>query len=271
MTKSVAWIFVSGALVATTACSVTTKPGEIDFKTQTKYTYPDETRTATSAWAGQAIRVENEGVNPNVNGDLKIIADGTDTITATGGIVAYADADDRASADLTAAEAIQSFTLTDDGSTITIHCGHGQDHGSSGAAGSGCLDLTVHIPNGSEAQAVNLTANSGNGPVDITGPVYGSANVSSTGSGDVRVALSPSVGSSSQIIGGDAVTLYVPATFSADTVQMGSKADPPAIDTTDFPDLVNGGSYGTKGAGAAVIKVGSTGILDSDVAALKRQ
>ncbi len=133
------------------------------------------------------------------------------------------------------------------------------------------MDLTVHIPNGSEAQAVNLTANSGNGPVDITGPVYGSANVSSTGSGDVRVALSPSVGSSSQIIGGDAVTLYVPATFSADTVQMGSKADPPAIDTTDFPDLVNGGSYGTKGAGAAVIKVGSTGILDSDVAALKRQ
>lgn len=267
MTKSVAWLFVSGLVVASTgACSVS-----VSAKTQTKYTYPDETRTASAAWAGQAIRVENDGVNPNINGNFQVVSDGTNTITATGSIVAYADDTDKQSADQTATEAIASFTITESSDTITIHCGHGSDHGSSHAGSSGCLGLVVHLPTGTSTQALNVTVNSGNGPVNVSGPIVGSLNVNSTGSGDVVAALTPAVGSDNQIIGGDAVTLAVPADFSADSVQMGSQADPPAIDTTAFPNLVNDSGYGTPGAGAKTIKVGSTGILSTDVAKLTKQ
>ena len=271
MRKSVAWIGMSGVLALTAACSVSTTPNSITFKTQTKYTYPDETRTDTAAWTGQAIKVENDGVNPSVNGDLKVVSDGTNTVSATGGIVAYADDNDKASADQTAAEAIQSFTLTNDGSTITIHCGHGGSHGSSDAGKSGCLNLTVHLPTGSTAQPLNVTVNSGNGPVDISGPIAGSLNVNSTGTGDVNAAVSPTVGTNNQIVGGDAVTVALPADFAADLVQLDSAADPKAIDSSAFPDVVNGQGRGQAGTGAASIKVGSTGILDSDIAKIVKQ
>ncbi len=267
MRTSVAWIFVSGAvLVTTAACSVA-----VTAKTQTKFTYPDETRTDTVAWTGQAIKIENDGVNPSINGDLKIVSDGTATVSATGGIVAYADDTDKASADQTAAEAIQSFTLTNDGSTITIHCGHGSAHGSAGAAGSGCLNLTVHLPTGTDTQALNVTVNSGNGPVDVSGPVVGSLNVNSTGSGDVNASVTPAVGSNNQIVGGDAVTVALPADFAADLVQLDSDADPKAIDSSAFPDVVNGQGRGQAGTGAASIKVGSTGIDSLSIAKIIKQ
>lgn len=266
MRKSVAWIGMSGLLALTAACSVS-----VSAKTQTKFTYPDETRTDTAAWTGQAIKISNDGVNPNINGDLQVVSDGTNTVSATGGIVAYADDTDKASADLTAADAIQSFTLTNDGSTITIHCGHGNAHGSAGAAGSGCLHLTVHLPTGTSAQALNVTVESGNGPVDISGPIVGTLNVNSTGSGDVNAALTPGVGSANQIVGGDAVTVALPADFAADLVQLDSAADPKAIDSSAFPDVVNGQGRGQKGAGAASIKVGSTGIDSLSIAKIVKQ
>lgn len=266
MRKSVAWIGMSGLLALTAACSVS-----VSAKTQTKFTYPDETRTDTAVWSGQAIKISNDGVNPNVNGDLQVVSDGTNTVSATGGIVAYADDTDKASADQTAAEAIQSFTLTNDGSTITIHCGHGGSHGSSDSGKSGCLHLTVHLPTGTSAQPLDVTVESGIGPVDITGPIVGSLNVNSTGVGDVNASLTPSVGSNNQIVGDTAVTVALPADFAADLVQLDSAADPKAIDSSAFPDVVNGQGRGQKGTGAASIKVGSTGILSDYVAKIVKQ
>ncbi|MGH7283956.1 MAG: hypothetical protein ACRELY_20715 [Polyangiaceae bacterium] len=271
MRTSVAGILVSGLVIATAACSVSTTGNSITFKTQTKFTYPDETRTDTAAWTGQAIKIENDGVNPNVNGDLKVLSDGTDTVSATGGIVAYADDTDKANADLTAQEAISSFTLTNDGTTITIHCGHGGDHGSSSAGKSGCLNLTVHLPVGSATQALNVTVDSGIGPVDISGPIVGSLNVNSTGVGDVNASLTPNVGSDNQIVGDSSVTVALPADFAADVVQLASQADPPAIDSSAFPDVVSGSGRGQAGTGAASIRVGTTSILDNEFAKIVQQ
>ena len=99
MIKSVAYVFVTGALLATAACTV-----QASAKSKTRFHQDGIAVTDTVVWAGQSIEIDNDGVNPAINGGVKVIADGaTDTVTASATITAYADADDEASANLTLA------------------------------------------------------------------------------------------------------------------------------------------------------------------------
>ncbi|MEO8878533.1 MAG: hypothetical protein ABI461_23290 [Polyangiaceae bacterium] len=273
--SSIAWVFGSGivSLIVLGGCSVTTAPGSLTLKSKTAYHgSPDPTVTAAAAWAGQVIKITNDGVNPAVNGGVMVVGDASvTTISATAHVTAYADADDEASANQSIQDAIATFTITQDDSTTTITCNHGNSHGSSDAAQSGCELLTIHVPLGSIAQPIGLVLGSGNGDVSVTGPLVGSAQINTKGSGDTNVALTPTVGANITVNGGDAVTLALPSDFAANSITLMSADTPPAIDTSAFPDVVSGQGRGASGTGASAITVTSSGILDSDVVKLVSQ
>ena len=246
------------ALVGVAGCSVSTAPGSITFKSQTRFTSPDITKTSAKDWSGEAIEINDDGTSVSVNGGLRVIGDPTaKRITITARVIAYADADDEANAKLSIAEAQQTLTITEEAQKITVRCGHGQTHGSSKPDKSGCELLTVTIPSGDATTPLNLTVGCGNGDITLS-RVTGQILVEENGTGSINASVNPAKGKPIQITGkqGNDVTVALPADFAADQVVL--SAEPASKISNAFSDVQSGSGRGTQGTGASKITITST-------------
>jgi hypothetical protein len=266
-----------GLLVVSSGC-------RIEANTQTQF--EDDSKpaiTSVKAWAGERITVQNDGVNP-VTGttgvEIKIDPSATH-ITASATFAAHADDDKKTDADAAIADAAAAFTI-DESNGFTIHCAHGGAHGSASVAGSGCKLLTVTVPAGTVAQALDLVVGNGNGDIRVGLADAGSIGtfknliVDNNGSGDVSVRVQPVPGANIVTTGQDSVQVAVPAAFSSQKVTFAVAETDPAVAATRinfsaFAGLVNGGSYPPNAAtadAALLVSLESKGILDLDTVTL---
>jgi hypothetical protein len=258
----------------------------IEAHTQTQF--EDSTqpaKTSTKAWNGEAITIQNDGINPlGGTGGVEVKFDPAATkITATAIFAAHADDDKKADADASIKDAIGTFTL-DESNGFTIKCGHGGSHGTSNVAGSGCKILRVTLPTGSATQGLSLTVGNGNGPINFglanagSVPFVKSLNLDNNSLvGEVNVRLHPVKDATIVITGEDVVNVALPSDFSSQKVTLTVNESDAAkaaarIITTDFPGLVNNGAYPVNGAttdAATSINIQSKDVFDKTLTLTK--
>jgi hypothetical protein len=253
----------------------------VEVHTQTQFENQPTTKTASKPWNGEPINIVNDGINPlgGTGGvEVKVDSNAT-TISIEAVAAAHADDDKKADADASIADVLQTITI-DEGSTITIHCGHGNAHGTSNVAGSGCKILRVTIPAGSDTKPLDLTVGSGIGDLRVgladgsnAIPTVKNLRAECTGVGDVKVRAIPIAGATLQIKGSDKVDVGLPSDFSAQQVVLDISEEDDAQKrkartiTTDFPGMETGKPYPAAGAtqnAAASLNVKNDGLLDDD-------
>ena len=192
---------------------------------------------------------------------------------------AQADSDKKADADLTIRDAIQTLVIEEGANGFNIKCGHGQAHGTSGVAASGCKILRVTIPAGSATKAHDLTVGDGNGAIRVgladagdSAPYVRKLLVGNNGLGAVDVRVKPVAGADLVITGEREVRVALPGSFSAQKVTLtvdetdSAKAAARLL-LSDFPGMKNGSVYPESGAtaeAAANLNVTSKGPFSDD-------
>ncbi len=241
---------------------------EASIKTKTRYTL--DVAKDPVEWDGQKpISIKIEGVGISVNGGVSVTTDPNATsIRASARLLAMAFSEEKENADLSIAEAKETFTIANDSSGIRIACGHGGTHGSSNAGESGCEKVDVVIPAGDASKPITLQVLSGNGEVTLQ---LGNATLKDLGTnahGTTNATLPNTQGANVSLVGEDGADIEVklPSGFAADQVILQADAD--KIDLGSYTDIKNGegaGGYGTPGTGLASLKLtskefaGSTG------------
>ena len=254
------------AIGVLSACSVSTTANSITFKTQQEFTDSSQpAKTSTADWNGEAIKIVNDGVNPLTGaGGIEITVDPSATkITASAVFAARADDDaHKSDADQSIADAIQTFTISEDNG-FTVECHHGQAHGTSGQASSGCKLLRVTIPQGSDTKPVQLTVGNGIGDLKFVGSGVLTASkldVQNTGVGDMDVKVQPTKGATLSVTGSDDITVRLPGDFASDSVTIEGGMDETDIDTSAFSGMKSGSAFGTTGTGAASLNIKTSGV-----------
>lgn len=253
---------VTGILVGASGCSV-----QATVKTKTRFQEPNVAPSSepTEAWAGEKIVVRDEAAGVISGTALTIKVDAAATkVTASATTVAMANNDDEASAKLTLADVKGTFKIVKEGDVWNVVCGHGSAHGSSGSGESGCNNLTVTIPAGSDAQKIALEAYVGNGDVniDIASVTLETLGVNAK-NGTLTVRAPTTKGSSISLVGEENcdVALSVPSSFSADKIELFADADKitNGVGDLQLTDTTGGktGSRGTAGEGATSIRLTS--------------
>lgn len=265
--------------LAAQGCSVETIDNGIQIKTVPEFTDSNEpAKTSTKAWAGEAIEINNGGVNPLTGtGGVQVTVDSSATnITVSAVFAARADVEAEAKQSIEDAKATLQIAETD--GKFSISCGHGGAHGSSKVAASGCKLLKVTIPAGSASQPLDLKVGSGNGDLTFNGtPVVSNLVVDSNGQGDVKVSAEPVQGARIVVTGENVVVVSLPSDFAADQVVLNAEGASTAeelaarIITTDFPGMESGKGFGTAGAGASELNVQTKGLLDDYTVTIKKQ
>lgn len=268
-------------LVAASGC-------RIEAHTQTQF--EDNTqpaKTSTKDWNGEAITIQNDGINPlSGTGGVEVKISSTATkITAEATFAAYADDDKKSEADANILDAIKTLTINETANGFDIKCGHGNGHGSSNVAGSGCKILRVTIPAGSATKPLNLTVGNGNGSVRVglanagDVPFVNTLLVDNNGLGEVDVRANPVKGANLTITGEREVRVSLPAAFSAQKVTLTvDESDPTKAAarkiTTDFPGMTGDGSAfpasGATADAAASLNVQSKGPFDDDTVTIAK-
>lgn len=263
------------------ACSVSTTDNSITFKSKKEWVDSTQPAKASVAgWNGEPITITNGGVNPLLGtGGVAVTVDPSATkITVSADFAARADVESDAQDSIR--DAIATLKIDESNGKFEVSCGHGQARGSADMASSGCKLLKVTIPAGSTDKPLDLTIGNGMGDITISGPATVSKllidNNGSGGAVDVKVI--PVKGASVTVTGEDAVSVAVPADFSAESVVLTVKESDPAkaaarIITSDFPGMEINQPYPTSGAGAnaaALLNVQSKGVFDSDTVTIKK-
>lgn len=268
-------------LVAASGC-------RIEAHTQTQF--EDNTqpaKTSTKDWNGEAITIQNDGINPlSGTGGVEVKISSTATkITAEATFAAYADDDKKSEADANILDAIKTLTINETANGFDIKCGHGNGHGSSNVAGSGCKILRVTIPAGSATKPLNLTVGNGNGSVRVglanagDVPFVNTLLVDNNGLGEVDVRANPVKDANLTITGEREVRVSLPAAFSAQKVTLTvDESDPTKAAarkiTTDFPGMTGDGSAfpasGATADAAASLNVQSKGPFDDDTVTIAK-
>ncbi|MBX3189350.1 MAG: hypothetical protein KF819_20165 [Labilithrix sp.] len=268
------------SVVGLSACSITADGNSVTFKTVPEFVDSSQpAKSSTGDWNGEEIKITNAGVNPLTGeGGIVITVDPSATKVTASAIFA-ARADTESEAQLSIKDAIQTFTLSESNG-FQIACAHGQDHGTSKVAASGCKLLRVTIPAGTVDKPMNLNISSGQGGIRFSGTVIAKTVLANeAGLGDLDIKVTPVKDADINLKGDNKVTLSLPSDFSAKSVTLkvneSNEADAAKrIITTDFQGLENGGSYPTAGAtenAAALIALESRGLLDDYTVTLKRQ
>lgn len=245
------------------SCTAKTVPEWIDGTTHTL--------TADTDWNGtDEISIQNDGVNPLTGtGGVTVNFDPSATkITAAVTISGRADTVDDAK--LSWADALQTFKVTSN----SVVCRHGQKHGTSTEAGSGCKSMTLTVPAGSSTKPLKLKIGSGMGGVRFQGtaPTVASANVDSNGLGDVSVKFTPMKDARIVVTGEDALVVGMPANFSAKKITLTVDEDAKFI-ISDFSGMENLKSYPVAGAtqdAMEELNVTSKGILSDDTVTISK-
>jgi hypothetical protein len=256
-----------GALLS--ACSISTTDDSITFKGKTKFIdSAPTTRTATKAWAGEPIEIEN------ANGDVEVIGEpGRTTIEVSAKTFVFANKEDAEQARAVQQGVRDSLAIVENGTNFYVKCAKGTTNGSADGNLSGCEDFVVRVPAGTEAAGLALKATAQNGDLRVSGltaatgqqlqviakngdvvaaAIVGGVKVES-GNGDVSASVRPTRGSLVEVRteNGDA-TLGLPANFAADRVALEASG---RVDTSAFSDVQNGSGRGAAGTGAASIAV----------------
>jgi len=262
---------VFGTVVAGIVASVTGCQVQASVKTKTRYVEQNVAKEDTADWAGQPIEIKIEGVGVSVNGGVTVTADPNATkVRASARMLAMAFSEEKSNADLSIAEAKETFTLTNTQTGITVSCGHGGSHGSSNGGESGCEFVDIVVPAGTDAQKLDLKVLSGNGTLTVQLSSAVIANVGTNSNGGLTNAALPATpgGTISLVSESDDVQAKLPADFAADEIILQADAD--KIELGPFTDIKNGagaGGRGTAGTGLASLKItakefaGSTGTI----------
>ena len=237
-------------------------------------------KTSAEPWSGQAIRIENNGVNPlRGTGGVEVVFDPNAThVTASAVFSAQARKAEQENAESSIRDAIETFVVNQTNDGITVECRNGRAYGTSDVASSGCQRLTVTVPAGASADApLSLAIGSGMGDVTFSGavPVVSRLEVNSSGLGDINVSATPTVGGEVLVLGRNRVSVGLPSTLAADEVHLVVNTQDPEeaqrrIIVTDFPGLVHGSPYGEAGTGLRALKVESQGLLDDYTVTVRR-
>jgi hypothetical protein len=272
----------SFALFGTALVGLVTLSGcRIEAHTQTAF--EDQgvpARVSTKDWKGEAITIENAGINPlGGTGGVEVKVDPTATkITINATISALADDDKKADAELNRADVLQTYQIVETATSFAIKCGHGNGHGTSGVAGSGCKILRVTIPPGTALEPHTITVGNGNGAIrvglaDGGGiPYVKKLLVDNNGLGDVSVRANPVKDADLKVTGEGAVAVALPGNLSVAKVTLTVDESDPAkagarINTSAFPGMTNGASYpaaGLSADAAATLDVTSKGPFSDD-------
>lgn len=226
-------------------------------------------QTATRDWNGEAITIRNEGMDDGVNDraelggiELRVSAAAT-RVSVEAVFAAHADPDKGGNAGLSIADAKKTLAITETATSFDVTCGHGDTHGTSRAAGSGCKILRVTIPVGTAAQPHALVVVSGSGFVRVgladAPPYVGALRVENKGIDAIEVRVRPVKDAMLTIAGENAVALAVPAEFSARSVvfslaEATSSEIAPDFVTTDFAGMTSGAAYPVSGPTADAIR-----------------
>lgn len=254
-----------GIVASVMGCQV-----QASVKTKTRYVENKVEREDTADWDGSPIEIDIQGVGFAVNGGVTVTADPNATkVKATARMLATALPEEKENADLSIAEAKNTFTLSNSGSGITVFCGHGGSHGSSNGGESGCEFVDVVVPAGSADKKLVLVAKSGNGTLklQLAAATLGNLGANSNG-GDINADLPATQGASISLVSpkADDIEVKLPADFAADEVILQADAD--KIELGPFTDIKEGagaGGRGQAGTGLASLKLtsddfaGSTG------------
>lgn len=254
-----------GIVASVMGCQV-----QASVKTETRYVEQNVVREDTADWDGGPISIRIEGVGIALNGGVTVTADPNATkVKATARMLAMALPEEKENADLSIAEAKNTFTLTNSGGEISVLCDHGGSHGSSSAGKSGCEFVEVVVPAGSADKKLVLEARSGNGTLTLHLSAATLGNLgANTSSGDINADLPATQGASISLVSkkSDDIAVKLPADFAADEVILQADAD--KIELGPFTDIKEGagaGGRGQAGTGLASLKLtsmdyaGSTG------------
>lgn len=281
MRSSLVLVGAVGVVLLASAC-------RLEAHTQTAY--EDSTqpaKTATRDWNGEAITIQNDGINPlNGTGGVEVKVDSTATrISVAATFSALADSDKKSEADLAIRDAIGTMVIEESANGFNIRCGHGQAHGTAGVAGSGCKILRVTIPAGTAAKPHDLTVSNGNGSIRVgladagnAAPYVRKLLIDNNGLSEVNARLQPVAGADLTITGESDVHVALPATFSSQKVTLTvDETDNAKIGArlrlADFPGLKNGFPYPEAGATAdavANLNVQSKGPFSSDTITISK-
>lgn len=246
--------------------------------------FEDKTQPAkvsASAWAGQPITIENGGINPlGGTGGVEVKVDVNATkITTEATFSASADDDKRADADLSIRDALATWVIEESANVITVKCGHGQSHGTSAQAASGCKILRVTIPPGTALQPHNLTVGNGNGSIRVGLAEAGGVafvktlTVDNNGLGEVNVRANPVKDARLVITSEREAQVSLPTAFSAAKVlfTFTDEKEPAKVlartRVPGFSGMVSGSAYPVAGAtadAAAELNVTSKGPFSDD-------
>ena len=276
---SLGWFGAVGVLLLTASGC------RIEAHTQTQFedgTQP--AKTSTKDWNGEAITINNGGVNP-VTGSSGVEVNFSATatkITAQATFAAHADDDKEADAKAAIKDAISTFVIEETATGFNIKCGHGNSHGTASVSGSGCKKITITLPAGSATKALDLTVGGGNGDLNLgkvgDAPYVKNLLIDNNGTGDVHVRARPVKDAVVVVTGEFEVDVALPSDFSATQVLFTTNDSDPVkanarVITTDFPGMASGSSYPVAGATADAAKslnVQSKGLLDDDTVTITK-
>jgi hypothetical protein len=252
-------VLVGVASGCTASLTVKSKPELTDSSQPAK--------TSTNDWKGEPITIQNDGVNPLTGtGGIEVTVDSSATKITVSAVFAarYDDGAPTTDAQQSITDAAQTLKIAESpGNSFTISCNHGNAHGSSTVAESGCKLMKVTIPAGSTTQPLDLTVGNGIGDVTFSGPVTAkNVHVQNNGAGNVEVSVTPTVGATIDVKSEFDATVKVPSGFAADSVTL-TGPDPAAggaIDTQAFPNMKSGSGFGTAGTGAKSLSVAAGGV-----------
>jgi hypothetical protein len=251
-------------IVASTGCSV---QGQVTAKSKTRFTESNvgPSSEPSEPWAGEKIVVRDESVGVVTGTALTINVDPSATkVTATAQLVASAANDEEANAKLSIVDAKATFKIVKEGDVWNVVCGHGASHGTSNGGESGCNNLVVTIPAGSDAQKIALDALCGNGDINIDVSAATLENLGVNGkNSDITVRAPTTKGANISVVGEENadVTVLLPSSFAADKIELFADPDKIVNNVGDLQltDTTGGktGSRGTAGEGAASVRLTS--------------
>gem|GEM_PF-3064389 len=267
------------------ALLVTASGCRIEAHTQTQFEDSSQpAKTSTKDWNGEAITINNGGVNPVTGSSgVEVTFSTTATkITAQAVFAAHADDDKEADAKAAIKDAVGTFVIEETATGFNIKCGHGSSHGSASVSGSGCKKISVTLPAGSASKALDLTVGGGNGDLNVgssgEAPFVKNLIVDNNGAGDVNVRARPVKDGVVVITGEFAVSVGLPSDFSAGQILFTTNDSDPVkanarVHAEAFPGMVSGSSYPVAGATADAAKslnVQSKGLLDDDTVTITK-
>jgi hypothetical protein len=251
MTRTTPLSVVVLVVVSTSACAIEPKKQRL---------FEDDTqppRTATRDWAGEAITIDNAGLDPEdeLEGVQVITSAAAKRISVEALLAARADVDKENNAEQALADVAASLVIEETPTHFVVRCGKGMTHGTARAQHSGCGTLRVTIPASTAERPHALVVRTGSGPIRIgTGdaasgdeaPFVRSLVVENKGPSTVDVRARPVKEATVSVVGHRDLTVALPEAFSSRKVVFGVASAPPNVDgvvVADFAGMVSGASY----------------------------